>query len=126
MTNGICHHAAMKKIALYIVIVLSLLVLGAHFLRDGNSVGVAAALGLQALLFVRAWWVARLVQLALVLGSVEWLWTAYQLAAVRAAHGQPFLRMTVILGVVAAVTLAAALAFQSPTLRKVYRLDGRE
>jgi hypothetical protein len=115
----------MKKVALYIPIVLSLFVLGAHFLRDGNSVGVAAALGLQVLLFVRAWWVARLVQVALVLGSAEWVWTAYELVVVRMAHGQPFTRMTVILGVVAAVTLAAALAFQSPTLRKVYRLDRR-
>ena len=115
----------MKKVALYTPIVLSLIVLGAHFLRDGNSVGVAAALGLQVLLFVRAWWVARLVQVALVLGSAEWFWTAYEIAQVRAAHGQPFARMLVILGIVAAVTLVAALLFQSSTLRKVYRLERR-
>jgi hypothetical protein len=116
----------MKKVALYTPIVLSLIVLGAHFLRDGNSVGVAAALGLQVLLFVRAWWVARLVQLALVLGSAEWVWTAYELVVVRMAHGQPFLRMAVILGIVAVVTLAAALSIQSATLKKVYRLERRE
>ena len=41
----------MKKVLLYIPIVLSLVVLGAHFLRYGSSIGVFAALLLIVIAF---------------------------------------------------------------------------
>ncbi len=113
----------MKKVLLYIPVVLSLVVLGAHFMRYDNSIGVAGSAVLIALLFVRQEWVARLMQVILVLGALEWLRTLYELAQVRVALGQPYVRMIVILGLVAAVTLCAALLFQSPTLKKIYQLD---
>ena len=107
--------------ALYFVpIVLSLLVLGAHFLRDGSMVLVVACLTLVALLFVRRIWAARIVQGVLVLGALEWLWTLYGLVQVRAALDQPYVRMSVILGTVAAVTLASALLFETQALRRIY------
>ena len=110
----------MTAVLLYIPIVLSLLVLGAHFLRYGNSIGVVAALLLIALLFIRRSWVARLMQVVLVLGALEWLRTMYEIAQIRALHGQPYGRMLVILGIVAAVALCSALLFQSATLKKIY------
>ena len=113
----------MKKVFVYIPVVLSLVILGAHFMRYGNSMGVVGALALIALLVVRRPWVARLMQVVLILGALEWLRTRYELAQVRAALGQPFTRMTIILGVVAAVTFCSALLFQSPVLKKIYRLD---
>ena len=116
----------MKKVLLYIPIFLSLAVLGAHFLRYGNSVGVFAALVIMGLLFVRRPWVARLVQIVLVLGTLEWLRTMYELAQMRALQGQPYGRMLVILGVIAAVTLCSALLLQSATLKKVYGLERQE
>ena len=45
--------ARLARVLLYIPVVLSFLVLGAHFLRDGSSIGVFVALALVALLFVR-------------------------------------------------------------------------
>ena len=114
----------MKKVSLYLPVVLSLVVLGAHFMRYGNSMGVVGALLLIALLIVRQPWVARLMQVVLVLGALEWVRTLYELAQVRAALGQPFTRMMIILGIVAAVTFCSALLFQSPVLKKIYRLDG--
>ena len=107
---------------LYIPIVLSLVVLGAHFLRDGNEWGVFAAIVLLGLLFVRRAWVARLVQAALLLGTMEWLWTMYTLVEIRAAHGAPLARMAVILGVVAGVTFGSALLFGTKRLQRVYKL----
>jgi hypothetical protein len=97
----------MKKVLIYIPVVLSLVVLGAHFMRYGNSIAVAGALALIALLFVRRAWVARLMQVVLVLGTLEWVYTIYEL-------------------VVVAVTLASALLFQSKTLKKIYGLDRSE
>jgi len=112
----------MKKVFLYVPVVLSMLVLGAHFLRFGNWIGVFVAFLLIALLFLQRPWVARLMQVVLVLGTLEWLRTAYELGHIRALHGQPYGRMLVILGIVAAVTLCSALLFESKTLRKTYGL----
>ena len=113
------------KALLYVPIILSLIVLGAHFLRYGSMLGVGGAFVLITLLFVRRAWVARLVQIVLVLGGLEWFRTLYMLARWRASQGEPFMRMAVILGIVAAITLGSALLFQSHTLRKTYRLEGQ-
>lgn len=112
----------MKKVLLYIPIVLSLVVLGAHFMRYGSTLGVIGAAGLIVLLFVRQWWVARVVQIALVLGAIEWLHTLYEMLQLRMAFDQPYMRLVLILGTVIAVTLASALLFQTKDLKKIYRL----
>jgi len=116
----------MNKVLIYVLVVLSLVILGAHFMRYGNTIGVFGSLVLVALLIVHRPWVARLMQVVLILGALEWVRALYELAQVRAAHGQPFTRMIVILGVVVAVTFCSALLFQSPTMKKIYRLDRRE
>ena len=120
-----CDHAAMKRVLVYVPVVLSLVILGAHFMRYGNSIGVVGALLLIALLIVRRPWVARLMQVVLILGALEWVRTLYELVQVRAAYGQPFGRMMVILGIVAIVTFCSALLFQSSELKRIYRLDRR-
>lgn len=113
----------MKKVLAYIPVVLSLAILGAHFMRYGNSIGLVGSLVLIALLAVRQPWVARLMQVVLVLGALEWIRTLYELVQLRAALGEPYTRMVVILGVVAAVTFCSALLFQSQVLKTTYRLD---
>ncbi|MFQ5525473.1 MAG: hypothetical protein ACE5GX_04360, partial [Thermoanaerobaculia bacterium] len=99
------------KALLLTPIVLSLLVLAAHFLRGGNLLFVMVLLTLVALLPLRKRWVGRLVQATLLLGALEWARTTTQLAMARADQGEPFLRMVLILGVVTAVTLASGLLF---------------
>ena len=113
------------KVLLHIPVVLSLTVLGAHFLRYGHEIGVIGSLVLIALLLLRHPWVARLVQVALVLGALEWVRTLFSLLQVRAAMGEPVTRMVIILGSVALVTLASAFLFQTRPLREVYRLDSQ-
>lgn len=112
----------MKKVLLYIPIGLSLIVLGAHFMRYGNSLGVLGMAVLMVLLFVRQWWAARLVQIALVLGAGEWVYTLYSMNQVRMAFGEPAARLNVILGTVIAVTLLSAVLFQTKELKKIYGL----
>ena len=113
---------AMKRL-LYVPIVLSLVVLGAHFLRDANYLGVAVVVGLTGLLFVKRPGAARVVQVTLLLGALEWVWTMYALVQVRTAMGMPATRMMVILGVVAAATALSAGLFQTKALKRIYRLD---
>jgi hypothetical protein len=120
---AVCHHAGMKRQLLYAPIVLSLLLLGAHFLRYGNMVVLVGLVVLIGLLFVRRWWVARIMQFVLALGALEWLRTLAMLIQERMAYGMPYQRLAIILGVVAAITVFAAFLFQTKELKAIYRLD---
>jgi hypothetical protein len=101
-------------------VVLSLLVLGAHFMRAGRLFMVAIVLLLLGLLGVRRLWAARTVQAGLLLGAMEWAWTLARLVAWRVQEGQPALRLVLILGGVAVVTGLSALMFGAARLRGWY------
>ncbi|KAA0256588.1 MAG: hypothetical protein EDX89_00355 [Acidobacteria bacterium] len=93
-------------------VVLSCVVLGAHFLRSGH-VGVAVLLAASPLvLLARRAPAVRAVQLLLLLGALEWVRTAAQIAGARRAVGAPWTRMALILGSVAAVALLGAALLQ--------------
>ena len=81
----------------------------------------AVSFGLVALLFVPRPWAALLLRTALALGTIEWLRTAWDLAARRALGGQPYTRMLLILGAVAAFTRRRGVAGGSPGHRAVTR-----
>ena len=104
-----------------VLAVLAALVLAAHFLRAGHLVLVPACLALVGLLFVRRPWAARTVQIALGVGGIEWLFTLYRSTLQRLHAGDPYLRMVLILGAVAALTFYAAYSFNSAALRDHYR-----
>ncbi|MGD0483816.1 MAG: hypothetical protein ABSB58_04075 [Gemmatimonadales bacterium] len=99
---------------------LSFLVLGAHFLRAGQLALVVLAVGLLALLFVRRRWAGLTVQVALLLGAVEWVRTTRDLTGERASMGRPYGRMVIILGAVAAVCALSALLLIAPRARRSF------
>lgn len=99
---------------------LALLLLAAHFYRAAAWPWLLATLALLPLMVLRRTWVPRVLQLALLAGAGEWVWTAALLAQQRLALGQPWLRMAFILAGVALVTLAAALVFRSAGLKARY------
>lgn len=103
----------MRAAALLALPVVALLLLAAHFYRGGLVVPAAASVALVALLFTPNRWAALALQAALVLGTLEWLRTAWALASHRAALGQPYGRLLMILGIVAALTALAALAVRA-------------
>ena len=96
----------------YVPVALSAILLGAHFLRDGEIAFVAILLSLPFLLLVRKRWAVRVVQAALVAGSLMWIATAIRIGETRQAIGAPSTRMFAILGGVAAFTALAALPLQ--------------
>ena len=83
---------------------------------------VAAIILLLAILFVRRPWAARLVQMALLLGTLEWVRTLIGLPRNRLQAGAPLLRLVVILGAVALLTACSILAFETRRLRRRYRV----
>ena len=113
---------ALDMRALLLLPALALSLLGAHFYRASAWPLVLACVVLVVLLARPRAWVARLVQWALVLGAAEWLWTAFLLWQQRLALGQPWLRMSLILGAVAVFTAAAALVFRHAGLRSRFAL----
>jgi hypothetical protein len=104
------------------LVVLSLILLAAHFLRAGIIALSVVVLCLPFLLLIRRPWVAKTIQVALLLGTLEWLRTLLQLAGERIQMGQPVLRLVVILATVAVVTLLSAFTFRTATLKKMYGL----
>ena len=106
--------------------ILSLLVLGAHYLRSGPYLFVLILLGLPFLLFIKKAWVARLMQVVLILGALEWIRTTYNLIVERQLFGEPWTRMAIILGTVAAVAAASAFSFQSKALKERYGLGEKK
>jgi hypothetical protein len=72
---------------------LASVLLAAHFYRAGQLALAIIALALVVLLAVPRAWAARTLQVALVLGAVEWLRTLASFAAVRVSFGQPYLRI---------------------------------
>lgn len=102
--------------------IFCLLLLGAHFFRAGWLPLVIFYLSLVGLLFVKRDWVARLVQLSLVLGSLEWVRSLMVYVAERQAIGQPWKRLALILGTIALFTALSAIVFQCRSLKIRYKL----
>jgi len=113
----------MKAVLQLIPVILSLLLSGAHFLRGEDLVLVGVCVVLIGVLLIRHPIAARIVQVALVLAAVEWVRTLFELVAMRAEHGMPWMRLAIILGVVACFTLVSAGVFHLKTLRARYDLQ---
>jgi len=114
--------SVVRTYALLLLPAFALLLLGAHFFRAALVPLTVVCLGLVALLFVRSAWAARTLQVALAIGTLEWLRTAWEFASIRVDLGQPYGRLIVILGAVASVTALAGLALRTRTARGHFRI----
>ena len=101
------------------LVVLSAIILAAHFLRSGDILLMAGSLVFPLLLLVRQLWAVRLVQLLLLLGSVEWIRTTIDLIHERQALGMTWDRLAFILVAVALLTAASAVVLEPPRRRAV-------
>jgi len=91
-----------------ILIVLSCLLLAAHFSRAGWTPLAMVCVALPLLLAWRRPLPAWTLRIALLLGAVEWLRTVMRLTARRIEAGEGWLRMAAILGLVTVLTFTAA------------------
>ena len=103
-------------------VIFSFLILSAHFSRAGSPLLLIIFLLLPLLLFIKKAWVVRLIQIFLVIGSIEWIRILFVYTNERQAIGQPYIRLIIILGVVALFTGFSALVFRNQVLRKRYKL----
>lgn len=101
-------------------VVLSALLIAAHYMRAGSLVWVLVSLAMPVLLFVRRPWVPHVLQVGLVLAASVWVMTAFELIRVRMTLGAPWTTAAIILGFVAAWTAGSAALFETKSLKRRY------
>lgn len=106
--------------------VLSLIILAAHFLRESSLGLVFLCLLCPFFLLIHERWSARVIQAVLLLGALVWIFSAFSIGQERMAAGRPFVRMAVILGSVALVSAASAFLFYLPSMKKRYKLGATD
>ncbi len=104
---------------------LSILLLIGHFFRGNNLLAVIIFFLLLFVLFVQRPWAARIVQVGLLLGSIEWVRTTISLVCARIDMGEPFIRLAFILGGVSLLTACSALVFQTPKIKTYFKINKR-
>ncbi len=101
-------------------VLLSTLVMAAHFLRMGNLVLMLVVLAVPAILLIRRAWAPRSVQGILVVEALYWVKVALEYIAERQAAGVSWTALAIILGSAALLTAASGLVFFAPRLKMRY------
>ena len=104
-------------------VILSFLLLGAHFYRAGLLPLTLLCVAVLFLLLLRKSWVPLLFQVLLMLGALEWLRTLFTFAQMRIAFGEPWTRLAIILGAVAIFTALSGLVFKNRKLAARYTIS---
>ena len=112
----------MNVVRLLPVLICTLL-LAAHFYRAGYTGLVIMLVVSPLILFVRQPFSARIMQVILVAGGVEWVRTTIQFVTMRQSMGMPWIRLAVILGAVSLITFLSALVFRMKALQERYHLE---
>ncbi|NHZ85021.1 MAG: hypothetical protein GWP19_03970 [Planctomycetia bacterium] len=103
-------------------VIFSFSILSAHFSRAGLPILSVLCLLMLFLLFIKRVWVARLIQIILILGSIEWIRSVFYYVNQRQTIGEPYLRLIIIIGVVALFTGLSTLVFRNKALKERYKL----
>jgi hypothetical protein len=108
---------AVTLMLILIPAILSLLALGAHFLRMGSLPLALLCLVVIGLALTPRRWAVRGVQVVLALGVVEWAFTLLGFVAGRQQQGRPFLRGAIIIAAVGALAGVSAWLLQKRVRR---------
>jgi len=103
-------------------VLLSFGLLAAHFSRADLFPLVILSLLIPFLLLIRKAWVARSIQVLLLLGAVEWIRAMFEYIEIRKLIGDDWTRLAIILVTVAVLTACAGLVFRGKSLRKRYQI----
>ena len=105
---------------------LSFGLLAAHFSRANLFPLVIVCILIPFLLLIRKAWVARSIQVLLVLGAAEWIRAMFGYIEVRKAIGEDWGRLAIILVTVALLTACSGLVFRGKSLRKRYHIEKKQ
>ncbi len=106
-----------------IPVILSFGLLAAHFSRAGFFPLMILCLIIPFLLLIKKAWVARGVQILLLLGALEWIRSMFGYIEIRKTLGDDWGRLAIILITVAVLTACSGLVFRGKSLKKSYQLE---
>ena len=104
-----------------IPIIFAYLLLGAHFLRSGNTIFIVVSVLAPCLLLVKKRWTLLLIQWLAYCGTLVWIHTTLVLVRQRIAIGATWGRMLLILSGVVLFTLWAGYLLNSDVVKRRYR-----
>ena len=107
-------------------VILSFGLLAAHFSRAGLLPLMILSALLPLLLLIRRAWVARSIQILLLLGAMEWVRAMFGYMEIRKQIGEDWGRLTIILLSVALITACSGLVFHGRSLKRRYYLGKSE
>ncbi len=100
------------KIFKFVLPVFTLLLLSAHYSRADNLLMTIVFIILPFLFFIRKTWVRRMLQLALIFGTGVWIQTAINIVKIRIDNDMDWIRLAIILGAIALLTLFSAILLE--------------
>jgi NAD-dependent dihydropyrimidine dehydrogenase PreA subunit len=101
--------------------ILSCVLLAAHFSRVQNDWFAAACLVFPFILLSKKEWVMRIFQVFLLFGGIIWIERTILLVRMRQRIGQSWLRLAIILGVVAIFTILSAAMFNNKKIQTIFK-----
>ncbi len=107
-------------------VILAFGLLAAHFSRANMPPAVIVSLITPFLLLIRKPWIARSIQVLLLIGAAEWVRSMLGYIQVRKEIGEDWGRLAIILVTVALLTACSALVFRGKSLKKRYHLEKSE
>jgi ABC-type multidrug transport system permease subunit len=107
-------------------VILAFGLLAAHFSRANMPPAVVVTLITPFLLLIRKPWIAKSIQVLLLIGAAEWIRSMLGYIQVRKEIGEDWGRLAIILVTVALLTACSALVFRGKSLKKRYHLEKSE
>ena len=112
----------MKNFWKFLPLIFCFLLLAAHFGRANILPLQIVSIIVPFLLFWKSKLAARIIQISLILGGIEWIRILIYYVRIRVTNGEDWLRLAIILGVVAILTAATALVFRTESMTERYGL----
>jgi len=106
--------------------ILSCVLLTAHFSRVQNNWFAAACLLFPFILLSKKEWVMRIFQVFLLFGGAIWIERTISLVRMRQRIGHSWVRLAIILGVVALFTILSAAVFNNKKIQAIFKKDHPE
>ena len=107
-------------------VILAFGLLAAHFSRADMLPAVVVSLLTPLLLLIPKAWIARSIQILLLIGALEWIRSMFRYIQVRKEIGEDWGRLAIILVTVALLTACSGLVFRGKSLKKRYDLEKSE
>jgi len=101
-------------------VIVSFLLLAAHFLRESNLVMLGICCGIPWVLLIKDRRSLLIAQIAIYAGVLVWVNTTLRIYRQRVLLGLPWQRAILILGGVTVLTAIAGMLLHSPTLKARY------